>query len=334
MGQLWVVNSLGGYMYSDSLSKVLRMAVQPAVKFRQFADIKDAAVQGKGKGDTFHWNVYSDVATQGTVLSETTTMPETQFTITQGTMSITEYGNSVPYTGKLDDLSEHPVKEIINKVLKNDAKKAFDIAAWRQMNSTPLRIAPTSGTSTSAITLTTNGTCATTNNVELGKEHVKTIVDLMKERDIPPYMGDDYMALSHPSTWRKFKNDLETIHQYVDAGFQMILNGEIGRFESTRFIEQTHIPKGGAADSTTFNPDTKTSDPWDNAKSSWAFFFGADTVAEGIAVPEEMRGKIPSEYGRSKGVAWYYLGGFGLVHPRVDANNSKNARILKWDSAA
>ena len=36
-------------------------------------------------------------------------------------MSITEYGNSVDYTGKLDDLSEHPVKEVINKVLKNDA---------------------------------------------------------------------------------------------------------------------------------------------------------------------------------------------------------------------
>lgn len=49
-------------------------------------------MQGKGKGDTFHWNVYSDVANQGTTLTETTAMPETNFTITQGTMSITEYG--------------------------------------------------------------------------------------------------------------------------------------------------------------------------------------------------------------------------------------------------
>ena len=43
-GQLWVTNTLGGYMYSDNLSKVLRSAVQPLVKFRQFADVKDAAV--------------------------------------------------------------------------------------------------------------------------------------------------------------------------------------------------------------------------------------------------------------------------------------------------
>lgn len=312
-GQLWATNSLGGYMYSDRLSKVLRHAVQPLVKFRQFADVKDAAAQGKGKGDTFHWNVYSDVATQGTTLVETSTMPETNFTITQGTMTITEYGNSVPYTGKLDDLSEHPVKEVINKVLKNDAKKAFDIAAHAQFNATPLRVVPTGGTSTNAITLTTNGTATATNNVAMGKEHVKAIVDLMKERNIPPYMGDDYAALAHPSTFRQLKNDLESVHQYVDAGFQMILNGEIGRYESTRFIEQTNIAKSS----------------WTNNKSNWAFFFGDDTVAEGIAVPEEMRGKIPTDYGRSRGIAWYYLGGFGIVHTQAS-----QARIVKWDSAA
>ena len=51
------------------------MVVSRQVKFRQFADVKDAA--GGGKGQEFHWNVYSDVATQGTTLTETTTMPET-----------------------------------------------------------------------------------------------------------------------------------------------------------------------------------------------------------------------------------------------------------------
>lgn len=312
-GQLWMTNSLGGYMYSDRLSKVLRTAVQPLVKFRQFADVKDAAAQGKGKGDTFHWNVYSDVATQGTTLVETTTMPETNFTITQGTMTINAYGNSVPYTGKLDDLSEHPVKEIIIKVLRNDAKKAFDIAAHAQFDATPLRVVPTGGTATDAVTLTTNGTATLTNTVALGKGHVKAIVDLMKERNIPPYMGDDYIALAHPSTFRTLRNDVESVHQYVDKGFQMILNGEIGRYEGVRFVEQTNIAKETFA----------------QAKSNWCFFFGDDTVAEGIAIPEEMRGKIPTDYGRSRGIAWYYLGGFGIVHTAA-----AQARIVKWDSAA
>src|SRR6266403_2026065 len=218
-GQVWLTNSLGGYMWSPNLSKVLRMAVQPLTKFRQFADIKDAAVQGKGMGEAFHWNVYSDVATQGTTLTEGTAMPTTNFVITQGTMTITEAGNSVPYTSKLDDLSEQPVKEIIGKVLKNDAKKAFDIMAEAQFKLTPLRVVPTAGTSTSAVTLTTNGTATGTNNVAMGKNHVKAIVDIMKERNIPPYMADDYISLAHPTTFRQLKNDLEAVHQYVDAGF-------------------------------------------------------------------------------------------------------------------
>lgn len=312
-GQVWLTNSLGGYMWSPNLSKVLRMAVQPLTKFRQFADIKDAAVQGKGMGEAFHWNVYSDVATQGTTLTEGTAMPTTNFVITQGTMTITEAGNSVPYSSKLDDLSEQPVKEIISKVLKNDAKKAFDIMAEAQFALTPLRIVPTGGTSTTAVTLTTNGTATATNSVAMNKNHVKAVVDIMKERNIPPYIQDDYISLAHPTTFRTLKNDLEDVHKYVDAGFQMVLNGEIGRYESVRFVEQTNIAKAG----------------FSVGASNWAYFFGNDTVAEGIVIPEEMRGMIPGDYGRSRGVAWYYLGGFGLVQTAA-----AQSRILKWDSAA
>lgn len=311
-GQLWLTNSLGGYMWSPNLSKVLRYSLQPLCKFRQFADIKDAAVQGKGKGDTFHWNVYSDVTTQGTTLTETSTMPETNFTITQGTMTITEFGNSVPFNSKLDDLSEHPVKEVIQKVLKNDAKKAFDIAAHAEFNKTPLRVIPTGGTSVDSVTLFTNGTVTGTNAAPLTAEHAKAIVDLMKERNIPPYEGDDYFAMAHPTTFRALKNNLEALHKYVQEGFTMIMNGEMGRYESTRYIEQTNIAKSA----------------WATGKSNWAYYFGADTVAEGIAVPEEMRGKIPTDYGRSRGIAWYYLGGFGLVQTQAS-----QGRIVKWDSA-
>ena len=56
---------------------------------------------------------------------------------------------------------------------------------------------------------------------------------------------------------------------------------------------------------------------------------GADTVAEGVALPGEIRGKIPDDYGRGRGIAWYALEGFGLSHP-----DATNARIVKWTSAA
>jgi len=319
-GQVWSVSTSGGYMYADNLSRQLRMAVQPIVKFRQFCDVKDAAHQGLNRGDTFHWNVYSDVATQGSTLTETNTIPETSFTISQGTMTITEAGNSVPWTGKLDDLSEQPVAEVVRKVLKTDAKKAFDNLAATQFDAAKLRVVPTGGASTTALTLTTNGVAGVTNNIALQKEHVRLVVDTMKERNIPAYTGDDYYAIAWPSTYSTLKDNLEDIKQYIDQGFQMIMNGEIGRYDGVRFVEQTHKAKASIGTATS---------AWTNGLSDWAVFFGEDTVAEAVAVPEEIRGKIPGDFGRDRGIAWYYLGGFGIVHTQA-----AESRIVIWDSAA
>ena len=141
----------------------------------------------------------------------------------------------------------------------------------------------------------------------------------MKERNIPPFMNDNYACLALPSTLRTFKNDLEAINQYSDPGYQQILSGEIGRYEQCRFFEQTNVAAGGLG---------TASAAWSQSKSDWAAFFGEDTVAEAIAIPEEIRGKIPTDYGRSKGVAWYYLGGYGIVHTQA-----AQSRIVLWDSA-
>ena len=319
-GQIWAVNSQGGYFYSRQLSNILREDVQPLVKFRQFCDIHDISQQGKKKGDTFTWDVISDVGVGGGSLVETNTMPSDGFTITQGTLTVNEYGNSIPYTGKLENLSKFPVLQPIMTALKNDATKVFDRAAWTQFDATLLRVVATDATS--GIALTTNGTATATNSAAYTNGHAKTIVDTMKERNIPAYIGDDYYAITWPTTLRTFKNNLEGIHQYSEAGFRLIMNGEIGRYENVRYVEQTNVAHGRTTDG-------KTAVPWTNGKSDWIYFFGGDTVMEAINTPEEIRMAIPTDFGRSKGVAWYYIGGFGLAHTTV-----KNTRVVKWDSAA
>lgn len=328
-GQLWSVAAEGGYMYSDELSDVIRQQVQPLTKFRQLCDAKDGVDKGYHRGSAFKWDVYSNVGTQGRRLPETGPIPETGFTVAQKSLTVVEAGNSVPYTGLLESLAKHDVVAIIDKTLKDDARKYFDIEAFLQFKNTRLRVAPTGGNSTTAVTLTENGATATTNNVAMGTGHVKAIVDLMKERNIPPAQGDDYGCISHVTTLRPFKNSLESIHQYTESGIAHIYYGEYGRYEGCRFIEQNYIPKGGANDTTTFDPFNQTADPWNNGLSSWAMYFGDDRVAEAFVIPEEIRAKIPSDFGRSKAIAWYYLGGFGIVH-----DDATNSRIVMWDSAA
>lgn len=188
-GQLWAIPSEGGYMYSDELSDVLRQQVQPLTKFRQLCDAADGSKKCLNRGDKFNWDIYFNVGTQGRRLDESAPIPETGFQIRQGQLTVYEAGNSVPYTGKLASLAKHQVTAIIDKTLKDDARKYFDIETYLQFKATPLRFNASSGTSTTAITLDTNGTCSTTNNVALGTGHVKAVVDTMKERNIPRFGG-------------------------------------------------------------------------------------------------------------------------------------------------
>jgi N4-gp56 family major capsid protein len=280
-GQLWGTNSLGGYMYSDQLSDKLRMEVMPMVRYRQHCDAKDAMNKGKGTGETFNWNVYSKIANQGGSIEETEQMPESNFTITQGSLTVTEYGQSIPFNEKLDNLSKHSVEEVIDKVLKDDASKAFDNAARDQFDDSPFTVyATAAGTSSASnCVFATTGAAAANNNAAMDKYHVKACVDWMKEKNIPTFSGGDYFCIARPTTLRNLKNDLEALKIYTDRGFGMVMNGEIGRYEGVRFIEQTNIASQG----------------WTNSKSDVAHFFGSDTVAEAIVIPEEIRGKIPSD---------------------------------------
>jgi len=330
-GQLWAVNSLGGFYYSLNLSKELRQGVKATSKFVQFCDIKDAWSKVTRAGQTFTWDTVPMMGRANRALTETATIPQGQHTVLQGTLTMSERGFSVPYTELLESMSQFTVRDPIMKVLKYDAAVDLDALAHQQFNLTPMRVAATA--SADSVTLTTNSTATLTNSVAMSTTNFKSIIDTMKGRNVLYYTNSDYFAIARPLQLRGIKNTLETLSQYSDRGFGMIMNGEVGRsYENCRIVEQTTIPAGGAANSTTFDAFTDTGDAWDTATPSgagdWMFVFGADTVCEAIHTPVEVRSKIPDDYGRSKGIAWYGLMGYGITHTNVT-----QARIFKFDSA-
>jgi hypothetical protein len=67
-----------------------------------------------------------------------------------------------------------------------------------------------------------------------------------------------------------------------------------------------------------------------NSNKGESVFFGRDAVMEGVAIPEEIRAKIPTDYGRSKGLAWYALLGFQRIW---DLTNDGEERIIFVGSA-
>ena len=304
--QVWQTDELGGYMYADNLSEILRTAVQPLIRFRQFCDVR--AAKGYKKGQTFNWNAYSDTEDEGRVIQETEEVPQTNYTISQNSLTVKRYGMSVPFSELLDDLSEHPVKEVITQVLKNDCRRVLDKEAWKQFKKTPLKVTSSSAT---GVNFQTGGTAGGTHthgfSAEATLSHAKWVVDTMTERDIPTYDGTNYIALSRPRNLRSLKDHLEGIHKYTVPGWNHIMNGEKGRYEGIRYIEQTNVSKVAAANSDDI------------------FFFGADTVIEAVVCPEEIRGKIPTNFGFSRAIMWYALLGFGINHTQSD-----QARVLHW----
>ena len=326
-GQLFAVNSLGGNYAAFNLSKELREGVRATARFRQFADIKDAWGKVTRSGQTFTWDTVPMMSRASRALTETTTIPQGNHTVLQGTLTINERGFSVPFTEALESLSMIEVRQPIMDVLRYDALCDTEALVHQQFNATPLRVAATA--TADNVTLTTNSTATLTVSQQISTTNVKSIIDTMKDRNIPYFKSGDYMAIARHGGLRKLKDLLEAIHQYTETGLDMIMNGEIGRYADCRFVEQTVIPAGGAADSTAFNAFTDTADAWNAAAApDWAFFFGMDTVCEAMHTPIEVRVKRPDDYGRSQGIAWYALHGFGITHTNVT-----QARILKWDSA-
>lgn len=319
MSLTWTTNS--GFLTNNQLDKFIQYQAQPRLKFRQFVSLKEAF--GAQKGQSVNWLRVSNVDTLGGRIAETSTFHQAKQTLSWGTLTVDEYGNSIPFTHKIETLSEFDIKEIIKEGLLDDMVKVMDGEVEREYNATPLRYV---GTSATGYALTTNGTATATNTSVLNGFHAKNIIDELANRNVPGWdeAEGDYVCISSPLGLRGMKDYLETINQYTELGIKKIWNGEMGRYQGCRFVQDTFASRF------TYNSTNRTSTAktWPGANSLDAYFFGKGTVREAIAEPEHIRMKVPTDFGRDKGLGWYFIGGW-----QIDREDEPNARIIKWDSA-
>lgn len=314
-GQAYGSAAIGGYFAVPYLTEWLRYVAQPLMRFRQVCDVKEAI--GTRRGATFNWDIISNIATAGSTLTESSTIALTSFTIAQGTLTVTEFGNAIPLTRKLREMSKYDVEEVIRKTLANDMAKTIDKYIMQScIAQTPFifQASGAGGTDTANAVLTTTGTgssaAAATSWLHTG--HIISIVDQMKELNIPAFDGENYLCIAHPSTLSNLRAQMIPVMQYTESGLGRILSGEIGRFEGVRFIEQTNCNKVT---------------PTNAGAGSWAAFIGGEAVIEAISVPEEIIEKEVTDFGRSLGLAWYMIAGYGLPFPATDTTNT---RIAMW----
>lgn len=305
--QIFATNSLGGFFTNNQLSSQVRYKAQTMQKFRQFCDMESAA--GANRGNKVFFDKISNISTAGGTLTETDTIPKRNYTITQGTLTMTEYGNSIPYTQKVKTLSDIMVPETVRTVLTNDMRVVLDSAAATQFMTNDY-IATITNTATT--TFGTAGTALATAGANMSDKNVRDIVDRMKILLIPKREDDNYVCVA--ST-----NSIRGLYDFFEAKAQLttiapLYRGEVGSYYGCRFIEETN-----------FLSNAKGS----NGLYGQACFFGADAVREGIAIPEEIRIGIPTDFGRDQAIAWYALLGFQQVW---DFSADGQTRIITVDS--
>jgi N4-gp56 family major capsid protein len=289
--QIWAVNSLGGFLSNDVLSKQIRHAAQPLMKFRQFVNAEGAI--GKNRGDAVLFNKISNISTSGGTLSETSTIPKRNYTIVQGTLSVTEYGNAIPYTLKAQTLADVSVPDIIKTVLRNDMAKVLDSAAAAEFKTSDYKATVTN---TATTTFSTTGTATATSSGSMSDKNVRDVIDKMKTLNIPRYDGANYICLASTNAIRGLYDFFEA--KVIQTTAKPMFNGEIGQYYGCRFVEETNILKNTLGS---------------GAIDGEAVFVGGDAVREGIVTPEDIRIDLPKDFGRDQAIAWYYLGGYKIT---------------------
>jgi hypothetical protein len=126
-----------------------------------------------------------------------------------------------------------------------------------------------------------------------------------------PYDGQNMMAICSTDAMRGLYDEVEDILQYT----KFPASGEVGRYYDCRFIRTNHGLSNAMGNGSAYGE---------------AYFFGGGEgpVCEGIAYAPEVIPKEITDYGRSKGLAWYLINGYKIFWEDDPDNN-----IVKYDSA-
>jgi N4-gp56 family major capsid protein len=320
----WTFDAPSGTYKSHDISEKLYEAAVADTVAMDF--VRPVEGFGKRRGEAVTL-VRVSAATEPTVatLSETERIPEDEFALTTTSITVSEFGRSIPYTSLSDDLSKFDLENPIQMTLKDQMALVLDSTALAAFKASQVKYRITGVASG---TFTTNGTFAGASTANMNVFHVEEIADYLYDTLLcPPLEGGDYVGIFRTLGLRGIKRDpaWDEWHKYTDPGAKY--NGEAGRIERIRFVGTNHgtSPASGASSAAVGLGKVGTSNVLGEG-----VVFGADSVAMAEAMAPELRAAIPSDFGRSKAVAWYGIFQFGVIW---NTGNAGQARIVHVGSA-
>jgi len=305
-----------------AFDRLAYFALRSELLFDQAADVQPTQQAMPGTGVTF--TIFSDIAAATSTLNEVTDVTPTALSDSQVTVTLNEYGNAVVTTAKLRGTAFLDVDSAAANIIGYNAGDSMDQVVREVLAGGTNVVYATGGASTPTSRVTVQAEDI------IAADDVRRTVAQLRAANVATFDGS-YLGYIHPDVSYDFRSATDAAAWRTPANYvnpEGIYNGEIGKFESVRFIETPRakvFTDASNGTSTTGSIDVYCTHIMGRQALAKAF-----SVQDGNgAVPKIVRGNVTDYLMRLQPLGWYWLGGYGRFREaslrRIESSSSIGA---------
>ena len=300
-----------------AFDRLAYFALRSELLFDQAADVQPVQQAMPGTGVTF--TIFADIAAATSTLNEVTDVTPTALSDSQVTVTLAEYGNAVVTTAKLRGTAFLDVDAAAANLIGYNAGSSMDEVV-REVLAAGTNVIYGGGGTTAP---SSRATVEVDDIIEAND--VRKITAALRGANVSPWSGY-YIGFIHPDVsydLRRETGNSSWNAPHVNMDTANIYTGEIGTFESVRFIE---------------TPRTKVrTDDGDASVDVYdTYIMGRQALAKAYSfvdgngpVPQIRRGPVVDSLMRFNPIGWYWLGGYGRFREaslrRIESSSSIGA---------
>jgi N4-gp56 family major capsid protein len=290
--------------------------------FDQAADVQ--ATNQAMPGSSVIFTIFADLAAATATLSETTDLTPETMSDSQVTVTLAEYGNTVNTTAKLRGTSFLDVDATAANLIGYNAGISIDTVVQGVL------------AAGNNVAYGGGGANAPTGRTSVAADDILVANDVRKQTavlraaNVATFNGY-YMGYIHPDVsydLRRETGNASWNAPHVNVDTMNIYNGEIGTFESVRFIE---TPRAKVfADASNGTASTGTIDVYcTHIMGRQALAKAYSQIDGNGAFAKVVRGPVVDSLMRFNPIGWYWLGGYGRFREasltRIESSSSIGA---------
>ena len=290
-------------------------ALRSELLFDQAADVQ--ASNQTMPGSSVIFTIFSELAVASTPLTETSDVDPVAMGDSNVTVTLTEYGNTINTTAKLRGTAFLDVDAAAANLIGYNAGNSMDTVV-REVLAAGTNVVYGGGGSTNP---SSRATVQAEDIIEAND--VRRVTAALRGANVSPWSGY-YIGFIHPDVsydLRRETGNASWNAPHVNMDTANIYTGEIGTFESVRFIE---TPRTKVR---TDLGESSTVDVYDT------YIMGRQALAKAYSfvdgngpVPSVRRGPVVDSLMRFNPIGWYWLGGYGRFREaslrRIESSSS------------